>query len=284
MKICVVMVTNKLYLERCLATIWQLRLFGLYRGEVVLIVGDDLREQIPTLGRLGLKIIPRYFPEIDRSNQLERIMGGQGLSGTEESKGFQFHKFYCFDEFFLKWDRVLYVDAGMRVIRPIREILELDCSGSLLAHSDAFPTFVWRLENQFNLVDFPETRDLLGELVPLDSDYFQTTMMYFDTNIIQPQTVQDLRNLMVQFPNSRTNDQGIINLWALARNLWKRLPTHNSSGPSYYDFHERNDMETNDYILLKYPRQPRMRRQFLSDLLFNIYWRLVARRESTLKA
>ncbi len=39
----VVLVTNRKYLRRCLHTVWQLRRFGDYDGDVVVIVGSDLK-------------------------------------------------------------------------------------------------------------------------------------------------------------------------------------------------------------------------------------------------
>jgi len=273
--ICVALVTNRAFLERCLYTIWQLRFFGKYRGDIALIVGDDLVSSIPMLEKLKLKIIPKYFSDIDRTRENRLLREAPGTVETQITKGFQFHKFYCFSEFFKRWDKVLYLDSKMRIFSSIRPILNLDCAGSLVAHADAFPDFQQTLGDQFNLKDFPETGDKISSIVPLASEYFQTTMMYFDTGIIDDQTVSELIELSRAFPNSNTNDQGIINIWALPRNLWARLPTDKQGRRYLYDFYERKKRKSEDYIMLKYPRKLKVKGlRRLSQALFEIYRRV----------
>ena len=52
-------------------------------------------------------------------------------------------------------DRVFYVDAGMRIWKPIKPMIELDCEGVILAHTDAWPTYYWKLKTQFHEVCLP---------------------------------------------------------------------------------------------------------------------------------
>ena len=272
---CVVLVTNRKYLRRCLLTVWQLRFFGKYRGDVVVIVGSDLVRHIPVLEKLFLRISPVYFPEFDLSSVHSRLHGAQGLGGTEFTKTFQYHKFHVFDEYFTRWKRVLYLDSGMTVLRPIKNLWSVHSAGALVAHSDAFPSFVWKLRGQFNWVDFPDLEPDMEHLLDLDTDYFQTTMMLFDTSIISPATVQELVDLTHRFPNSRTNDQGIVNLWALPKGLWKSLPTSRIDGSFLYDFAERDGLSEKDYVLLKYPRKRKLAGHGPSTWMFRWYWRWV---------
>lgn len=256
-------------------TIWQLRFFGKYRGDVVVIVGSDLARFLPILEKLSLKIRPVYFPEFDLVSVHGRLAGARGLGGTEFTKSFQYHKFHVFDEYFTRWEKVLYIDSGMNILKPIDGFWTLDTDGALLAHADGFPTFEWKLKDQFNWVDFPDLASALEELVDGSADYFQTTMMLFDTRIISATTVGDLLDLTRRFPNSRTNDQGIVNLWALPQKIWRPLPAERRGGLHLYDFSERERLTEGDYVMLKYPKSKKLQRHGLSNWAFRQYWRLV---------
>lgn len=254
---CVALVSNKAYLEKALLTIWLLRVFGRYRGDVVLVVGDDLRESIATLKKSILRITPAYFPDVRRNREDALVNRAPTTVDSQRKKTFQFHKFHCFSPYFKRWRKVLYLDAKMRIYGDLDPLFQLDCSNSLIAHSDSFPSFESSLGDQFNFEDFPLLRKPLSTIADLDSDYFQTTMMYFDTSIITSTTVQELIDLSKKFPNSRTNDQGIINIWAKASRLWRPLPTEKHEGRFLYDFHERPGHLAKDYLMVKYPKLAR---------------------------
>jgi hypothetical protein len=255
-----------------------LRWFGKYRGDIVVIVGDDLRAAMPAIAGSRLRVTPQYFPELDRSEALAMVKKAPHTSEVVFSKPFQFHKVHIFDAFFKQWKKVLYVDTKMRVFNPIRPLLELDCENSLIAHSDAFPDYTSTLESQFNTKDFPDLTKEIDALVPLESDYFQTTMILYDTAIISETTVQEMVNLSLKFLNSNTNEQAIINLWTQARKLWTKLPTSPTEGKLLYDFCEREPLSARDYVFLKYPRTiPKSFSRRLADWGFSVYWRVFAR-------
>jgi len=258
-----------------------LRWFGKYRGNIVVIVGDDLRAAMPAIARSGLGVTPQYFPELDRSEALAVVKEAPHTSEVVFTKPFQFHKVHLFDAFFKQWRKVLYVDTKMRVFNPIRPLLELDCKNSLIAHSDAFPDYTRTLESQFNTKDFPDLTKEIGALVPLESDYFQTTMMLYDTAIISDTTVQEIVDLSLKFLNSNTNEQAIINLWAQSQKLWKKFPTSIGEGKLLYDFWEREPFSAGDYVLLKYPRTiPKSFSRRLADRGFSAYWGILTRQLS----
>ena len=80
-------------------------------------------------------------------------------------------------------------------------------------------------------------------------DYFQTTIMLYDTKIIQNDTYDNLLNLLIQYPISMTNDQGIIALYFTAvQPLFKQIKTHHED-QYFYDYLSRN--YNNKYIMLK---------------------------------
>lgn len=49
-------------------------------------------------------------------------------------------------------------------------LLEMDCSNSLVAHSDAYPEFRRTLGEQFNFADFPEIQPRISEVADLHCD------------------------------------------------------------------------------------------------------------------
>ena len=273
---CVVLVSNRRYLHRCMETVWQLRLFGRYFGRVVVIVGDDLGGRLRRAAGAFLGVRFVQFRELELSNHQKAIEGGAGLGGKELKKLFQYHKFWVFSEYFQCFDKVLYLDAGLRVMHPISDVLALDCSQKIIAHSDAYPRFETTLRDQFNLVDFPHLEEELERQVPMASDYFQTSMMLFDPSIGKSGAFSKLVGLLELFPNSKTNDQGIINLWALREKYWNPLPTYPiaTRGRRFYDFYERDGLSADDYLMLKYPRGPLRRIDRVANICFRVYWKI----------
>ena len=269
---CIVLVSNLLFLKRCLRTVYELRKYGKYRGEVVLVTSPDLKGVFERLQKCPLNIEIVVFPTIDRTAQLSALQGKTGLSGTEISKGFQYHKFHVFQSYFKRWKRILYVDAGMRIFNPIESLLTLKPKNRLFAHSDLFPLKQGSLLSQFNLEGFPETIPGLQNIANQNEDYFQTGLMYFDTDIIKEYTFEFLIELLRKFPNSKTNDQGIINLWALTTHIWAKLPTSKLEKYFLYDYWERGNKKSSDYIALKYPQRESFMKKVIKRIRFELFW------------
>jgi len=83
----------------------------------------------------------------------------------------------------------------------------------------------------------------------LNIDYFQTGIMLYDTKIIENDTYDDLLKLSIEYPISRTNEQGIMALYFTnIRPLFKQIKTHNEN-TYFYDCLSRNN--NNKYIMLK---------------------------------
>ena len=271
---CIAIVSNRAFLKRALRTILELRIFGRYRGDVALVIGDDLVNDFAKIRKTFLDIKVYYFPDIDRTLENSLIQNARGNSGTEISKVFQYHKLHLFSLCFKRWDQLLCLDAGMRIFRPLKPIFELDVAGSLIAHSDVFPKSSGSLFSQFNLIDFPDTKEKIDTLNIATDDYFQSGFMYFDTNLIEANTKDILLNLMRAFPNSKTNDQGILNLWALKTGIWKKLPTSRFGNHYIYDYWERESRSPREYIMLKYPCNLTLLRRIIRRALFESYWTL----------
>ena len=65
-------------------------------------------------------------------------------------------------------------------------------------------------------------------------DYFQTGILFFDTNIINKSTTRDILKLVKKYPYSLTNEQAIMNLYFIfERKLYKELPTTTGNVRTY---------------------------------------------------
>jgi len=276
---CIALVSNRAYLRKALLTIWEVRLFGKFRGDIVLVVGNDLKDLTIAIGKSRLRIIPVCFPDIDRSQENRILDDLPGATYAQRSKSFQFHKFFCFSAFFKQWEKVLYLDAYMKIHAPLTPLLKINCANSIVAHSDAYPTYEWTLADQFNFLDFPDLLAPLSKIANLSVDYFQTGLMYYDTSIIDDETVGELIDLSKKFPNSRTNEQGILNIWAQRKSIWTKLPVDRHGRRFLYDYHERKEFDADDYIMLKYPKSEKKDLyRFLSLATFAFFWRAERKR------
>ena len=83
----------------------------------------------------------------------------------------------------------------------------------------------------------------------LDIDYFQTCVMLYDTNIIHKDTFKNLYELIIKYPISGTNDQGIIALYFTnIEKKYEQIPIKDDN-IYFYDYLPRN--QNNKYIMLK---------------------------------
>lgn len=162
-------------------------------------------------------------------------------------KRFQFHKFHIFETYFKQWRRIFYLDAGVTILDSIQAILDSWRPNKVLAHSDSYPTYQWTLRNQF--VPLSPYIERLEEKYDLDVNYPQTTILLFDSDVIEENTVNDLHLLLLEFPNAKTNDQAIIALYLTnIRKVWQQIPLGNEI-TNYYDYLSRKNGKP--YIMLK---------------------------------
>lgn len=227
----------------------SLRHEGQYTGDICLVIGDDLKDQPilqdPILGYIGVTI--QYFPNFFFPEEVDNRMASLDRPPHWYPKKFQYHKFHLFNPFFKRWRKLFYMDCGITVFRPIQPLLDCWKENAVLAHSDAYPTYEWKLHTQF--VPLSPYIEELNQTYDLTVDYPQTTILLYDTNIIEETTEQELYNLMLRFPNSITNDQGIIALYFTnVRKLWNQIPTGNES-LNFYDYMDRHNGKP--YIMLK---------------------------------
>jgi hypothetical protein len=248
--VCVVFLCNKAYFNKFVYTCNQLIKNGKYAGNICLVVGNDLNND----ELLNCDIIKnnnitiKYFPDIAFSNEFHDIQKNLNRPPHWFKKQFQFHKLHLFNNYFKKWNYIFYLDCGISIFSDISPIINEIAENTLLAHSDAYPTYKWKLHDQFDKNNI-EYFTKLNNTYNLNDDYFQTTIMLYDTNIIENDTYDNILNLLIEYPISITNDQGIISLYfTQIQPAFKQIKTHNES-TYFYDYLYRN--RNNKYIMLK---------------------------------
>jgi len=250
MEVCVVFLCNKAYFHKFIYTCHQLLTNGKYYGNICLVIGDDLvndtRLEMDIIKKN--KIVVKHFPNIEFSNEFLNIQHKMVRPEHWFKKLFQYHKLYLFDSFFKQWKYIFYLDCGIHIFSDITPIINEKKENTILAHSDAYPTYEWKLHNQFDKTN-TEFYTKLNNTYDLNIDYFQTTIMLYDTKIIEQDTFDNLLNLTKEYPISITNDQAVIALYFTnIKPLFKQIKTHNED-TYFYDYLSRND--TNKYIMLK---------------------------------
>jgi hypothetical protein len=232
LKKCVVLVSNSNYLSRVLDTIQQIRIKGCYKDDIVIIRGSDWDEKTNSIFLNYCKtdnypIFVKYYPEIDTKNILDvwKENPYETPFNCRVDKLFQLQKFYLFDTYFKKWEVILYIDGGFKVHRDINDVWHLQYKDHLIANDESQKNPHWKLHLQFHIDPKNKYCNSLLSDFNLDTKYFQTGFLLFDTNIINEKTVDELIKLMNKYPTAKTNDQAIMNLYFFKlRNIWKPLP------------------------------------------------------------
>lgn len=249
---CVVFLCNKAYFQRFVKTCELLVTNGKYSGPICLVIGDDLVNETKLLDHEIFskhKITIKHFPDIVFPPAFTLAL--ENISNPNDDKRnitkcFQWHKLYLFHVWFKQYKYIFYMDCGMTILSDIAPILKEKTENKLLAHSDSYPSYEWKLRGQFDASNLEYFKDLEAKF-NLDRDYFQTTVMLFDTNIIKDDTFDDLYKLAVAYPISRTNEQGIMCL--LFSGVWQPMKIKNDE-TYLYDYMSRNP--SNKYIMLKW--------------------------------
>ena len=185
MNICV-FVANKKYFNKFVTTCQQLVTNGKYTGPICLVIGDDLNNH-KMLGHDIIKnnnIIVKYFPDIKFPDAFYKINNNINSDGRNLTKKFQWHKMHLFNVYFKEWDSVFYIDCGMHILSDISPMIKEVSKNTLLAHSDAYPNYKWKLRRQFCDKHSNYFKKLTNNY-DLNIDYFQSGILLYDTQIIE---------------------------------------------------------------------------------------------------
>jgi hypothetical protein len=252
-----VLVTDLLYFNRAKRTIIDLRSKGKWFDDIVLITIDfSLNKNFKEF----YNIIEVKFEKIDTSILLHKI-GENGFSNSDKreiNKLNQWEKLHVFDDYFMKWNRIVFLDAGLRVLDDVKYLLDLDFKDKILAPKDGMfnkrQTFGCQLSYD-NLDTIEMVKKDFGEDI-FDEIYFLNCIWIYDTNILRLCDKKQLIEAMNIYTLCRNNEMGIMNLlFRFKYNLWEAFPFKINSGKILFDWSELNNPNTNwrDYCYIKYP-------------------------------
>ena len=119
-----------------------------------------------------------------------------------------------FSPIMLRWERILYIDAKSDIHAP--EHLHMffsgvNSTGRLMANPDGFPACEWQLSSQFFRECGEAAYDQLGDAVKR-TDYFQTTVMLFDTSIVKHHTMVAVAKRYHQLAGIVQGEQALFNV------------------------------------------------------------------------
>jgi hypothetical protein len=231
MKRVVVTLTDQAYFHKAKRTIMDVRSRGAWDEDVVLItVGFNAPPNFLDY----YSVFPMRVEHIDTSTLLDAYRNNPlrpTCDDRETKKLTQWDKFYVFHEQFRKWDRVIYLDAGLRVFGAIENLANLPCDGVLLAPDDAAAydnckRFGGIIETDRN----PSAVERLFTEYPrsiLDERYFLNCIWMYDTALLSKVSIMDLITAMNTYPICRCNEMTIMNLlFTFKHRLWRPFPEH----------------------------------------------------------
>ena len=256
MKAVVVVVSDIHYfMPRAQRTIADIRTRGEWDGDLVHIsLGFDM----PDVFRKEFDVTEVHFPPIDLTPLFAVI--GEGFDvgdGRERRLPLQWEKLHVFDDYFRKWDRVVFFDAGLRVLQPVSIALDLDSRGALLAYNDAGPNRTnppWSSQVSFKYQAKEVLDGVIGDCGDRH-DYMLNCMWVYDTAILDVCGKKELVEAMRMYPVAKNNEMTIMNImFHFKHGLWKPFPWFHENR-FFFEWSESKHPGTTwrDYCYVKYP-------------------------------
>ena len=221
----------------------QLREKGKYEGQVLVITKLLTPTIFVKFLRKKNKITILRFKKIkfDKSTNfnLSKLSSNPNRHNT---KNFQWHKLYLFHKKIKQWKYIFYLDINMNIHHDINPIISIKPQNSIFARADSFPNYNWKLKTQFdnNHKLFKKLEDEYNLEI---TNYFQTGILYFDTNIVNDKTLREILLLIKKFPISITNEQGILNIYFIFEKLQYKELVENINGKLSYFYWKNNKQE-----------------------------------------
>lgn len=229
MKRVVVTLTDSSYYHKVKRTIADIRSRGEWTEDLVLItVGFNAPQNFLDFYR----VIPFRIEHIDTSYLLEqyRLCPIRPTCDNREfGKLTQWDKFVVFDRWFKQWNRVIFFDAGMRIVDSIRYLADLPCEGVIMAPDDCAPYDENGVFSKIIEVDRnPLIVEQLFQEYPHDilkRRYFLNCIWMYDTALLDTISFSDLIQAMNRYPICRCNEMTIMNLiFTMKHNVWRPFP------------------------------------------------------------
>ena len=256
-----VLVCDAPYFGKAKRTVEDLRWRGEWDGDIVL-VSVGFYPSATWADFMGVQV--RTMPPIDVSGLLTAwsIHPIQPMADQRHTKKLaQWNKLYVFDTWFQQWDRVVFLDAGMRVLNSVAPLLELPWRGAFLAPDDTQPgDNGHRFACQLDLTANPAVKERMETLFGTEmygQKYFMNCIWVYDTALLNRCNLTHLQQGMNAFPICMTNEMALLNLYfAFLHKVWVPFPEKTPEGKYLYGWCELNYPERptwRSFHFLKYP-------------------------------
>ncbi len=250
---------NSDYYRRAKLTIAELKESGGWTGDIVLMAIDFDPEPIP-----GVEIHRISHMNLDK---LLAIYETHPLKHSHDNrwltKLYQWDKLQVFTDYFRRWERVVFLDAGMRTIATVQPLLDLEWRGKLLGPDDtehpASNGMIFKC--QIETISNPDVyRSLIEEFTESildETSYLLNCMFVFDTALLDRITYQELVDTMYKYPIATCNEMTIMNLvFHFRHRVWSPFPA--KVGTRYlFGWNETNYIKRParwvDFHFMKYP-------------------------------
>jgi len=265
-KTVVVTLTDAGYFSRAKRTIIDVRSRGEWTGDFVLItVGFDAPRNF-----LDYYNVTQKRVEHISTDYLVKQYGQFPLRTVGDKrhilKLYQWDKFYVFDDWFKQWEKVIFLDAGLRVFDKISILDNIPCEGKIMAPDDApiydnDKRFKCMLEIDANPL---ATEELFKEYSKdiLDGRYFLNCIWVYDTALLDKCNMTEMIEAMNKYPICRCNEMTIMNLlFTFKYKVWQPFPEFiNNNGLEKrlfgwieYDRDYGSDKTWRSFCFIKYP-------------------------------
>lgn len=213
------------YQRKAMQTIYELRVNGQWTGDIVFVAVDFHPEPME-----GVHILEVSHIATDNLVRQLREHPIRPMSDNRHfGKLYQWDKLQVFKPYFRQWERVVFLDAGLRVFDVVDPLLQVDWRGKFLAPDDSDPydngaRFRLQLDIKANP---PVTDALLSEFSEsiLDEHYFLNCIFLFDTALLERVSFEELETAMNKFPICMCNEMGILNLiFTFKLRVWCPFP------------------------------------------------------------
>lgn len=241
-----VTLSDSSYYGRGVRTIQELRNSGKWTGDVVFIAVDF----DPNPADLPNVIIYRTthintdgLLESFRKNPIKPMPDNRHFG-----KLYQWDKLQVFKKYFRQWDRVVFLDAGLRVFDSVQPLLDLPWKGRFLGPDDSDPYDNGnRFHTQLDLDANPVARELMFSEYPskiLKSKYFNNCIFVFDTQLTYQTSFEEMEEYMNKFPIFMCNETGLMNMiFNFKLGVWDPFPQITPEGKYLFGWAENNYRE-----------------------------------------
>jgi hypothetical protein len=244
------------YFVKAKRTILELRVKGGWHGSVVLIaVGFRPPENWCQYYEVEVVNFPRINVDTFVSALQCKPFTIPTDDGRELKKTVQWEKLHAFDPFFKQWNRLVFIDAGLRILDRVDSLLSLDWKGKFLAPDDTAHDPDRTYAVQLELKNYPEIIDELSSAYPtmLSSKYFLNCIWVYDTSLNINK--DEFTDLIGKYPIWRCNEMGVMNLVLCFKHpIWHPFPDRTHHGKILFDWTERGAPTWRSYVFIKYPR------------------------------